>query len=147
MRTERLRLGKRVWRIVRAGFLKDENDPETRKTMADDSTVAEHAAHNATHISRLQSDAWAAWNTSYHDPMPDAYRTVSLALYEQAMGERIQALFARLDEQNTQLDALVRLRTGARNKGTEPHPWHTEFSQPGQVDGTTRIDSIHGCAA
>jgi hypothetical protein len=85
--------------------------------MTVDSTAAGHVAHIATRISHLQSDAWAAWNASYHDPLPDAYRTVSLALYRQAMGERIQALFARLDEQNSELDVLLRSRTGARNRG------------------------------
>lgn len=87
--------------------------------MPHDSSTPERAAPNATYISRLQSDAWAAWNASYHDRPPDAYRAVSLALYRQAMGERIQALFARLDEQNTQLDALAHSRTGARSMGTE----------------------------
>ena len=146
MRIERLGLGRRVWRILRAGLLKG-GDPETRKTMADDSAAAEHAAHDLTQISRLQSDAWAAWNASYHDPLPDAYRTVSLALYRQAMGERIQALFARLDEQNTRLDVLVRSRTGTGSMRAKPHPWHPDFGQPGQVGGSTSVDSIPGYAA
>lgn len=94
--------------------------------MAHDRSALARAAHNATHISRLQSDAWAAWNASYHDPLPDAYRAVSLALYRQAVGERIQALFARLDEQNTRLDAVVHSDNGAQSMGTEPHPWHIE---------------------
>jgi hypothetical protein len=146
MRIERLGLGKRVWRILRAGFLTND-DQETRKIMAGDGAAEEHAVHDAIHIVRLQSEAWAAWNTSYHDPLPDAYRTVGLALYQQAIGVRIQALFARSDEQNTRLDELLRSRMGTESMRAMPHPWHTDVGQPGQVHGSSSIDRIRGCAA
>jgi hypothetical protein len=59
-------------------------------------------------VSALQGDAWAAWNASYHAPVRDAYRAVGHALYQQDVHERITALFARLDEQNKQLDLLLK---------------------------------------
>jgi len=58
-------------------------------------------------VSELQGDAWAAWNASYHEPDSDALRAIAEALYRQDVHERIQALFARLDEQNAQVDALL----------------------------------------
>jgi len=58
-------------------------------------------------VSALQGDAWAAWNASYNAPVRDAYRAVGHALYRQDAHERITALFARLDEQNRQLDMLL----------------------------------------
>jgi len=61
----------------------------------------------ADSISRLQADAWAAWNASYHAPDGDAYRVVSRSLYEQDVHERITALFHRSDEQNAHLDAML----------------------------------------
>lgn len=61
----------------------------------------------ADSISRLQADAWAAWNASYHAPDGDAYRVVSRSLYEQDVQERIIALFNRSDEQNALLDTLL----------------------------------------
>jgi hypothetical protein len=57
--------------------------------------------------SPLQGDAWAAWNASYHEPNADAYRALARALYRQDVQERIMAQFARLDEQNARLDALL----------------------------------------
>ena len=58
-------------------------------------------------VSRLQGDAWAAWNASYHEPNGDIYRALGTALYLQDWRERITAQFAILDEQNAQLDALL----------------------------------------
>ena len=58
-------------------------------------------------ISRLQGDAWAAWNASYHAEDRDAYRNVSRALYDQDVHERVAALLARSDEQNALLDSLL----------------------------------------
>lgn len=55
----------------------------------------------------LQGDAWAAWNASYHEANSDAYRALGHALYHQAWQERINAQFAKLDEQNARLDALL----------------------------------------
>ena len=72
------------------------------------------SGRQAPSISRLQGDAWAAWNASYHAPVRDAYRAVSQALYQQDVHDRIAALFSRSDEQNTLLDAL--LRKQARKK-------------------------------
>jgi hypothetical protein len=57
-------------------------------------------------ISRLQGDAWAAWNASFHAEEKDVYRIVGRALYEQDVHERIQTLFARSDAQNAFLDDL-----------------------------------------
>jgi hypothetical protein len=59
-------------------------------------------------ISSLQGDAWEAWNASYAAPDRDVYRAVSLALYQQDVHQRITTLFARSDEQNARLDALLR---------------------------------------
>jgi hypothetical protein len=64
-------------------------------------------------ISRLQGDAWAAWNASFYAEEKDAYRTVGRALYAQDIHERITTLFARSDAQNAFLDAL--LASGARS--------------------------------
>ncbi len=61
-------------------------------------------------ISQLQGDAWAAWNASYHAEDRSVYREVSRALYSQDVHERVSALFARSDEQNAQLDALLEER-------------------------------------
>jgi hypothetical protein len=58
-------------------------------------------------ISQLQGDAWAAWNASYGAPLKDAYREVARALYFQDVHERIERMFARSDQQNVQLDALL----------------------------------------
>ena len=62
-------------------------------------------------ISPLTGEAWAAFNASYHEPHVDAYRVVGSTLYQHAMSERIQSLFARLDEQNARLDALLAERS------------------------------------
>ena len=55
----------------------------------------------------LQGDAWAAWNASYHESQPEAYRALGHALYRQAWHERISARLAQLDEQNELLDKLL----------------------------------------
>jgi hypothetical protein len=107
MRTVRLGLSERVWRILRVRILQATNPPESRKTMTDAPSASQHPTPAAPSISRLHADAWSAWNTSYHAPMPDAYRIVSLALYQQALHEAIETLFTRLDMQNAQLDALL----------------------------------------
>ncbi len=60
-----------------------------------------------TGASPLQGDGWAAWNASYHEPNAEAYRALARALYRQDLQERIMAQFARLDEQNARLDALL----------------------------------------
>lgn len=64
-----------------------------------------------TSISSLQSDAWAAWNASYHEEHREAYRTLSSALYRQDWHERIEARFAQLDAQNARLDAMLTQRS------------------------------------
>lgn len=62
----------------------------------------------APSISRLQGEAWAAWNESYHVPViGEAYRIVSQALYQQDVHERIESLLARSEEQNRLLDAML----------------------------------------
>jgi squalene cyclase len=58
-------------------------------------------------ISFMQSEAWAAWNDSYHVPDGETYRALGRELYRQDVHERIAAMFARLDEQNAQLDAIT----------------------------------------
>lgn len=57
--------------------------------------------------SALQGDAWTAWNASYHEPDGEGYRALARSLYQQDVHERILAQFARLDEQNARLDALL----------------------------------------
>lgn len=98
MRTKQLRLGARIWRILRIRVLNGMSDPEMRNTMKDPATAVQCAAYHAASIARLQADAWAVWNASYDAPVPEAYRTVGLALYQQAVDQRIQTLFARSDE-------------------------------------------------
>ena len=83
-----------------------------------------YSGTRASSTARLYSDAWAAWNASYHARHPDLYRAAALALYQQAVAERIQALFARSDEQNARLDAMARsdARKGAGCTRSEwPH--------------------------
>ena len=58
-------------------------------------------------ITALQWEAWAAFNTSYHVPDGEAYRALGHALYVQDLHERIETLFAQLDEQNLRLDRLA----------------------------------------
>ncbi|HEX6509282.1 MAG TPA: hypothetical protein VF221_16770 [Chloroflexota bacterium] len=58
-------------------------------------------------VSQLQAEAWAMWNESYYASEREAYRVVSLALYQQDTQERIAALFTRSDEQNALIDALL----------------------------------------
>ncbi|MBV9282765.1 MAG: hypothetical protein JOZ41_22030 [Chloroflexi bacterium] len=60
----------------------------------------------------LQGDAWAAWNASYHADDKVAYRILSRFLYEEATRARIDALFARSDEQNARLDARLHCSNG-----------------------------------
>lgn len=67
----------------------------------------QQAASNTAGMSALQGEAWAAWNASYHEANADAYRALALALYQQDVRDRIAAQFARLDEQNARLDALL----------------------------------------
>ena len=115
--------------------------------MKDRATAVQCAAYHAASIARLQADAWAVWNASYDAPVPEAYRTVGLALYQQAVDQRIQTLFARSDEQNAQLDALLRSHPGA--DGAEPGPG-SYLSSPihrGHADDETRSDWVHGRAA
>lgn len=59
-------------------------------------------------ISALQAEAWAAWNASYHTPAREAYRALGNTLYQQDVHERIESLFARLDQQNSELDRHLR---------------------------------------
>jgi hypothetical protein len=63
--------------------------------------------HTKSKSPSLRGDAWAAWNASYHEPNAEAYRALALALYQQDVRERIAEQFARLDEQNARLDALL----------------------------------------
>lgn len=58
-------------------------------------------------ISRLQGDAWAAWNASFHAEEKDVYRTLGRDLYAQDVHERIETLFARSDAQNAFLDMIL----------------------------------------
>jgi hypothetical protein len=74
--------------------------------MARDNTGKASSSDCLTGISDLQGEAWAVWNASYHSEARDAYRAVGRALYRQDVHNRISSLFARLDEQNHQLDAL-----------------------------------------
>lgn len=67
-------------------------------------------ADDANATSLLQSEAWAAWNDSYHEPNGEAFRALGRVLYVQDMHERIKAQLARLDEQNALLDAILSRR-------------------------------------
>ena len=58
-------------------------------------------------VSRLQGDAWAAWNASYGAEECEPFRQVSRDLYNQDVHERIAEMFARSDAQNARLDALL----------------------------------------
>src|SRR5947209_18517788 len=82
------------------------SNPQTRKIMAEyfPTTPATQAG---ARISRLRNAAWAAWNASYHTSFPDAYRMLSRSLYEEALHEQIEVLFAQLDRQNFQLDTAA----------------------------------------
>jgi squalene cyclase len=70
-------------------------------------TLTRNAKLYSEPVTRLQGDAWAAWNASYHAEDRDAYRAVSRALYEQDVHERIERLFALSDEQNRHLDMVL----------------------------------------
>ena len=58
-------------------------------------------------ISRLQGDAWAAWNASFYAEEKDIYQSVGRELYAQDVHERIETLFARSDAQNAFLDMML----------------------------------------
>ena len=73
-------------------------------------------------ISRLQGDAWAAWNASYHAEDRDTYRDVSRELYNQDGRERITALFARSEVQNALLDALLAHETNRQIEDAPEYP-------------------------
>ncbi|GAC1319118.1 MAG: hypothetical protein NVSMB22_01850 [Chloroflexota bacterium] len=79
-------------------------------------------------ISRLQGDAWAAWNASYSAEDREIYQSVSRSLYQQDVRERIVSLFARSDEQNRRLDASM---TGhARNRAGRKRPTSALADRP-----------------
>jgi hypothetical protein len=59
------------------------------------------------HMTELMSEAWSAWNASYHETNVEAYRTLSLSLYQQDLHDRIERQFASLDAQNAHLDELL----------------------------------------
>jgi hypothetical protein len=61
---------------------------------------------NVFPITRLQGDAWAAWNASFHAEEKAVYQTLGRDLYAQDVHDRIQALFARSDAQNAFLDEV-----------------------------------------
>lgn len=97
-----------MWLPENCGMITaDESGPRTprkEQTMAAASTDS----NIPFPISRLQGEAWAAWNASFHAEEKDAYRTVGRALYAEDVHERIAFLFARSDAQNAYLDDLLR---------------------------------------
>jgi hypothetical protein len=62
---------------------------------------------HSTHISALQAEAWEICNQGYSVPDGDSYRALGVELYQQDLRERIRALFARLDQQNAEMDAAL----------------------------------------
>jgi len=64
-------------------------------------------------ISLLQVQAWEVANAAYMVPNGEAYRAYARELYEEDLHERILALFARLDDQNAQVEAALRVRGAA----------------------------------
>ena len=64
-------------------------------------------------ISELQSEAWALCNAGFHVQDGAAYRALALTLYEQDVHERIEALLARGDRQNRELEVALE-RRGSR---------------------------------
>jgi len=91
-------------------------------------------------VSELQGDAWAAWNASYHEPQPDVLRALAEALYRQDVRERIEALFARLDEQNRRVDALLNESPTryTENKSGDSHGLSATSSPPGTLCRVSR---------
>jgi hypothetical protein len=61
----------------------------------------------SAHISALQAEAWEVCNQGYGAPDGDSYRALGVELYQQDLRERIRALFARLDQQNAEMDAAL----------------------------------------
>ena len=56
---------------------------------------------------RLQSEAWAAYNSAFHASESDEYRKAGAELYHRVLEERIRALYLRGDEQNSLIDDHV----------------------------------------
>ena len=83
-----------------------------------------------TSISSLQARAWAIANAGYGVPEGDAYRAYARELYEEDLHERILALFARLDSQNVQVEAILRLH---HTFSREPAP---PVAQAARTNGT-----------
>jgi len=61
----------------------------------------------SAHISDLQAEAWAMCNQGYGVPDGATYRALGVELYQQDLRERIRALYARLDQQNAEMDAVL----------------------------------------
>ena len=62
-------------------------------------------------ISPLQDEAWKVLNASFHTPEREELRERGRALYQQDLRNRVSRLYARLDEQNARLDAILTERT------------------------------------
>jgi hypothetical protein len=60
--------------------------------------------------SPTQCSAWEAYNASYGAPAQEAYRALGRELYHQALGERIEQMFAYGDAQNARLALVIALR-------------------------------------
>jgi len=54
---------------------------------------------------RLEAEAWAAYNSAFHAPESEEYRQTGRELYHRVLEEKIRALYLRGDEQNSILDA------------------------------------------
>jgi hypothetical protein len=65
-------------------------------------------------VSFLQARAWTIANTSYRASGGAAYRAYARELYDEDLHERITALFAKLDQQNAQVDAALMAGKGER---------------------------------
>jgi hypothetical protein len=88
-------------------------------------------ATNMMDLVSLQAEAWELCNASYYVDDGEIYRAAGVALYDRAIRHQVETLFARSDEQNARLDALL-----AAQKGTAAPKRRASHGNPGVVSAT-----------
>ncbi len=73
-----------------------------RRTEPNAITISQQASQRKVWMaSKLQSEAWEAYNRAYHTDDPETYRKVGRELYHQNLLAQIRLLLDRSDQQNS----------------------------------------------